>query len=453
MPAPKIEKRVFWFEDGKRPNVAGALEKHKDIIVQRLAFAGPQADNWGAMSASHVYCITSARHEVPQEYQCNAALIARCPDLIAVSTTGAGYDTVDVAACTAAGILLVNQVLPSGFIPLEDQGMIYGIVQTPPGSTLEYTNAKCHELQKICKEIDEVTSVSSIAGYEVLTEGRGSNAGTCIINLKDWSERQHSVHEIIEELEEKTSELGAVIEYFEPPAVPGYGSSDGFSLRLLDKSSTIDYQEFDKVNWEFMHELGKRKELTGLFTFFAANYPQYELIIDNELAMIEDPGPIYPQRYEAAESALQAKLRDLLGEQKATALQSYMESRGSRMQVDQFRNQLAGADMLRDDQVEPLIAAMHVENTQLRRDLEEYRLSQDWNDASDDMRREFEERRAELTKEAHDRMHDAAAPILSSSQLQKFDAMLARDRDRRAAKQRLQGLQVKIGGGQEPPAD
>ena len=109
MPAGKIEKRVFWFEDGKRPNVADALEKHKDIIVQRLAFAGPQADNWGAMSASHAYCITSARHEVPDEYKCNAALIARCPDLIAVSTTGAGYDTVEVAACTAAGILLVNQ--------------------------------------------------------------------------------------------------------------------------------------------------------------------------------------------------------------------------------------------------------------------------------------------------------------------------------------------------------
>ena len=79
---------------------------------------------------------------------------------------------------------------PSGFIPLEDQGIIYGIIQTPPGSTLEYTNAKSHELQAICKEFDEITSVSSLAGYEVLTEGRGSNAGTCIINLKPWAERK-----------------------------------------------------------------------------------------------------------------------------------------------------------------------------------------------------------------------------------------------------------------------
>ncbi len=68
------------------------------------------------------------------------------------------------------GIFVVNEVLPSGFIPLEDQGIIYGIIQTPPGSTLEYTNSKAKELQAICKGFDEITSVSSLAGYEVLTE-------------------------------------------------------------------------------------------------------------------------------------------------------------------------------------------------------------------------------------------------------------------------------------------
>lgn len=183
------------------------------------------------------------------------------------------------------GIFAVNKTLPAGFIPNEDQGMIYAIIQTPPGATLERTNDIARKLQKIAEEVDGIQSVSSLAGYEILTEGRGSNAGTCLINLKDWSERKHSVKEVIEELEEKTKDIGAVIEYFEPPAVPGYGSSDGFSLRLLDKSSTVDYQEFDKVNKEFMAALQKRKELTGLFTFFAANYPQYELVIDNELAM------------------------------------------------------------------------------------------------------------------------------------------------------------------------
>lgn len=183
------------------------------------------------------------------------------------------------------GIYFVNKKLPAGFIPNEDQGTIYAIIQTPPGTTLERTNQVSRELQLICEEIDGVESVSSLAGYEIMTEGRGSNAGTCLINLKPWSEREESVHEIMEELEVECKDLGAIIEFFEPPAVPGFGSSGGFSLRLLDKNPTTDYHEFDKVNQDFMDALDKRPELTGLFTFFAANYPQYELEIDNKLAM------------------------------------------------------------------------------------------------------------------------------------------------------------------------
>ncbi len=188
-----------------------------------------------------------------------------------------------IAFC--AGTFFVNKILPSGFIPSEDQGTIYAIIQTPPGSTLETTNQVSQRLQKICEEIDGVESVSSLAGYEIMTEGRGSNAGTCLINLKPWDEREHKVTEIMEELEEKSKGLGAKIEFFEPPAIPGFGSSGGFSLRLLDKNTTTNYQDFDKINKQFLEDLGKRKELSGLFTFFAANYPQYELKIDNDLAM------------------------------------------------------------------------------------------------------------------------------------------------------------------------
>ncbi len=183
------------------------------------------------------------------------------------------------------GIFYQSRVLPSGFIPSEDQGTIYAIIQTPPGATLERTNQVSQKLQQICEEVEGVASVSSLAGYEIMTEGRGSNAGTCLINLKNWSEREHSVKEIMEELEEKSKGLGAIVEFFEPPAIPGFGSSGGFSLRLLDKTTNTDYREFDKINKQFMDDLNKRQELTGLFTFFAADYPQYELVIDNERAM------------------------------------------------------------------------------------------------------------------------------------------------------------------------
>jgi HAE1 family hydrophobic/amphiphilic exporter-1 len=187
---------------------------------------------------------------------------------------------------SGVGIVAINQSLPTGFIPNEDQGMVYAIIQTPPGSTLERTYQKSQELQAIAEEIEGIQSVSALAGYEVLTEGRGSNAGTCLINLKNWSEREHSVDEIIEELEEKSRDIaGVTIEFFGPPAIPGYGAAGGFSLRLLDKTNTGDYDRLSEINDRFMAALRERPELRGLFTFFSDDYPQYELKIDNQVAM------------------------------------------------------------------------------------------------------------------------------------------------------------------------
>ena len=194
--------------------------------------------------------------------------------------------TMAVVGGFAAGIVVVNTQLATGFIPGEDQGIIYAVLQTPPGSTLEYTNAKSQELEKIAKEIKEVTSVTSLAGYEVLTEGRGSNSGTCIINLKNWSDRKRTARQIIVDLEEKCRRMSNVkLEFFEPPAVPGFGTAGGISMLVLDKTFSADYQRLGEVTDKFMAALKKRKEVTNLFTFYAANYPQYELIINNDVAM------------------------------------------------------------------------------------------------------------------------------------------------------------------------
>ncbi|NOT75740.1 MAG: efflux RND transporter permease subunit [Cyclobacteriaceae bacterium] len=199
---------------------------------------------------------------------------------------GRKWVTVGLWLAFTGGILVIASNLPSGFIPSEDQGMLYAIVQTPPGSTLERTNDISRQLQEIVMKVEGVQSVSSIAGYEVLTEGRGSNAGTCLINLKPWSERKHTVQEITYELDERAKEIpGATIEFFDPPAVPGFGAAGGFALQMLDKNPDGTYEDLERVKNEFMEALEKRKELTGLFTFFSANYPQYEIEIDNQLAM------------------------------------------------------------------------------------------------------------------------------------------------------------------------
>lgn len=184
-----------------------------------------------------------------------------------------------------AGTYFLSNSIPSGFIPAEDQGMIYAIIQTPPGSTLERTNQIARELLKESEDIDGVQSVSSLAGYEILTEGTGSNSGTCLINLKSWDERKESASEIIEQLEEKAKNIpGANIEFFQPPSVPGYGAAGGFELRLLDKAGSGDYHKMEQVSNDFVKELKKRPELGSAFTFYSASFPQYMLRIDNDLA-------------------------------------------------------------------------------------------------------------------------------------------------------------------------
>ncbi|MGZ3847322.1 MAG: efflux RND transporter permease subunit, partial [Flavisolibacter sp.] len=184
-----------------------------------------------------------------------------------------------------AGIWFLNNSLPSGFIPSEDQGMFYAVIQLPPGSSLERTNQVATRLQSIAEKMEDVQSVSSLAGYEILSEGTGSNTGTCLINLKTWSKRKHSAQQLIEELEEKSKDItGANIEFFQPPAVPGYGAAGGFELRLLDKAGSGDYKKMETVSNDFVAALNKRPELSSTFSFYSASFPQYMLHIDNDIA-------------------------------------------------------------------------------------------------------------------------------------------------------------------------
>ena len=183
------------------------------------------------------------------------------------------------------GTWYLNGNVPTGFIPNEDQGMFYAVIQTPPGSSLERTNEIAERLQKLAEEMEDVQSVSCLAGYEILTEGTGANSGTCLINLKGWEERKHSALEVIQELEEKSKDItGATIEFFQPPAVPGYGAAGGFELRVLDKAGSGDYKKLETVSNDFVKELNKRPELSSVFTFYSASFPQYMLRIDNDIA-------------------------------------------------------------------------------------------------------------------------------------------------------------------------
>ena len=176
-------------------------------------------------------------------------------------------------------------VVPSGFIPNDDQGTFYASITTPSGSTLERTRAVVDQIQQVARQIPAIRSVSTLAGTNVLSDGTGATYGTCLINLKDWDERAESVDEVMDELAERTRTIkDAKIEFFPPPAVPGYGNASGFELRLLDKTGTGDYKKLETVTQQFMKDLVNRPEIENAFTIYDASFPQYMLYVDPDKA-------------------------------------------------------------------------------------------------------------------------------------------------------------------------
>jgi len=150
------------------------------------------------------------------------------------------------------------------------------------------------------------------------------------------------------------------------------------------------------------------------------------------------------QRAEAQDAELRTKLQTMLGQEKTARLERYMETRQSRMQVDNFRGQLSATNMLRDDQVEPLIEALHAERSKMRQELQDYRDTLNWDGQATETWRSYGERQTELMKTMHAGMHSAAMSILSASQLQELDATLERELQRHMAQQRMQQIQSKI---------
>jgi len=183
------------------------------------------------------------------------------------------------------GAGLIGYSVPSGFIPEEDQGTIYANITTPSGATLERTEKVSTEVQKVASELAEVESVSSLAGYSILSDGTGAVYGMNLISLKNWEARKASDKDIIQLLEEKTRYIkDASVEFFTPPPVPGYGNSSGFEMRLLDKTGSDDLGKLQKVADTFVEELNKRPEISNAFTTFNAAFPQFVLHIDGDKA-------------------------------------------------------------------------------------------------------------------------------------------------------------------------
>jgi len=193
--------------------------------------------------------------------------------------------TIGLLIAFCVGTYGVNSILPTGFIPTEDQGVINVNVTTPVAATVERTEAVLDEIQKVAKSLKAVESVSSLSGYSLITESAGSSYGMAMINLKPWDQRSVSVKDIIAEMEKKTKHItDAEIQFFPPPTVPGFGNSSGFELRVQDRTGSDDLQKTADITNKFVKDLMDSPEIATAFSSFDASFPQYMIHVDAELA-------------------------------------------------------------------------------------------------------------------------------------------------------------------------
>ena len=182
---------------------------------------------------------------------------------------------------------LLFQSTPSGFIPNEDRGIIMGDLTLPPGTTLEKTQQAVMELDSIIASMDIVEARMSVVGFSLLNSVNGGSYAFTIIRLKDWKDRKgddQSVEAVVGQLFAKTAHFkDAKALFFTPPSVSGFGSADGFELKIQDKGDD-DWQTVSKVTNEFLGELMKRPEIQYSITNFNPNFPQYEMDIKVERA-------------------------------------------------------------------------------------------------------------------------------------------------------------------------
>lgn len=193
--------------------------------------------------------------------------------------------TIGILVVFGLGTWGVGKFLPTGFIPTEDQGTIYVNVTTPAGATLERTEEVMNEIDVAAASIPEIESTSTLAGFSMMTDGSGASFGMTTISLKAWKDRKLTADDIITLLQEKTRHIkDAEIQFFPPPAVPGFGNASGFELRMLDKTGSGNLQQTYEVSQKFIEKAKQRKEIKTIFSSFNPTFPQYLIHIDQDVA-------------------------------------------------------------------------------------------------------------------------------------------------------------------------
>jgi len=192
-------------------------------------------------------------------------------------------------AATAGGTYLMSRAIPSSFVPVEDQGYFFVVMQLPDGASLARTEAVARQVRSIVMERPEVQDVIEVTGLNFLTGASQSNSAAAFAILKPWGERSgaaHTAQSIVAALRPRLFGMPAgLVLSFDPPSIPGLGTTGGFEFEVQDRTG-VGASKLDAVTQAFLAEARKQPELNAqqLLTTFGASTPQLNFVLDRDKA-------------------------------------------------------------------------------------------------------------------------------------------------------------------------
>jgi HAE1 family hydrophobic/amphiphilic exporter-1 len=188
-------------------------------------------------------------------------------------------------AMLAVGAGLFGSRLPSGFLPEEDQGYVFLALQLPDASSLERTDQACHKIEYFLNKTPGVQYTTSVIGFSLLSLVQNTYSAFFFVTFKPWSERTKAEEQYTAIKARLNQYLGSLSEgiafAFPPPAIPGVGTSGGFTFMLEDRAGK-DVGFLAQNLKTFLDAARKRPELGTLIPTFLPNVPQVFVKVDRD---------------------------------------------------------------------------------------------------------------------------------------------------------------------------
>ncbi len=181
---------------------------------------------------------------------------------------------------------LVFKILPTGFIPNEDQGTLLASISLESGTTLALTEESIEKTVEIVKNTKGVKDVLSVAGFNLITGALDSSSGIIFITLEDWKKRtdyETSIEAITNSINKRANKEinNANVKVFNTPSIPGISAVGGFELKLQNLSA-MPIKEFERKARDFIQKLNEDESIMMAYTTFNSNYPQYYVDINRD---------------------------------------------------------------------------------------------------------------------------------------------------------------------------